>query len=154
MFDRFQLWTDSGGPGKWRGGLGLHREVTALEDTEVTVRAADRCSIPPPGIMGGKPAKGGGWVINRGGAGRIDLPSKKTNQPLRAGDTLSMFVSGGGGFGDPMQRDPELVARDVQQGMVSAEAATRDYGLIIDPVSFKVDTGATARLRGARSLHE
>ena len=66
MFKRFQLWTDSGGPGKWRGGLGLQREVTVLEDAEITVRAADRCRLPPPGIMGGKPGKGGGWVINLG----------------------------------------------------------------------------------------
>lgn len=150
MFKRFQLWTDSGGPGKWRGGLGLHREVTVLEDAEVTVRAADRCRIPPPGIMGGKPGKGGGWVINLGGNEELELPGKKTNQPLRAGDTLSMFISGGGGFGDPRRRDPELVARDVAQGVVSIEAAARDYAVIVDPVSLKVDAAATARLRHAK----
>ena len=137
MFKRFQLWTDSGGPGKWRGGMGLHREVTVLEDAEITVRAADRCRLPPPGIMGGKPGKGGGWVINLGTAKQLDLPSKKTNQPLHAGDTLSMFISGGGGFGDPRERDPELVARDVEQGMVSIEAAARDYAVIVDPVSLQ-----------------
>ena len=150
MFDRFQLWTDSGGPGKWRGGLGLHREVTVLEDTEVTVRAADRCSIPPPGIMGGKPAKGGGWVVNPGSAGQLELPSKKTNQPLRAGDKLAMFISGGGGFGDPKERDPELVARDVAQRMVSVEAAAREYGVAVDPATFKVNAEATAKLRNGR----
>ncbi len=149
-FNRFRLWTDSGGAGKWRGGLGLHREVTALEDAEVTVRAADRCVIPPPGIMGGKPAKGGGWVINLGTDRQIDLPSKKTNQPLHAGDTLSMFISGGGGFGDPMDRAPELVAADVAAGAVSIEAAARDYGVIVNPVSFEVDTAATHKLRAQR----
>jgi N-methylhydantoinase B len=147
MFKRFRFWTDSGGPGKWRGGLGLLREVTALEDAEVTVRAADRCRMPPPGIMGGKPAKGGGWVIDSAGGERIELPSKKTNQPLHAGDTLSMFVSGGGGFGDPRERDVERVAGDVADGVVSIEAAARDYGVIVDPVSFKVDVAATAKLR-------
>ena len=147
MFKRFQLWTDSGGPGKWRGGLGLQREVTVLEDAEITVRAADRCRLPPPGIMGGKPGKGGGWMINLGTPKQLDLPSKKTNQPLHAGDTLSMFISGGGGFGDARQRDPELVARDVAQGMVSIEAAARDYAVIVDPASLKVDAGATAKLR-------
>jgi N-methylhydantoinase B len=146
-FKRFGLWADSGGPGKWRGGMGLHREVTALEDAEVTVRAADRCRIPPPGIMGGKPAKGGGWVINAGTDAPVELPAKKTNQPLRAGDTLSMFVSGGGGCGDPMERDPELVARDVEQGVVTVEAAARDYGVAVDPATFRVDREATARLR-------
>ena len=58
-----------------------------------------------------------------------------------------MFISGGGGFGDARQRDPELVARDVAQGMVSIEAAARDYAVIVDPVSLKVDAGATAKLR-------
>ncbi|MGO9058462.1 MAG: hydantoinase B/oxoprolinase family protein [Candidatus Binataceae bacterium] len=152
MFKRFQLWTDSGGPGKWRGGLGLQREVTVLEDAEITVRAADRCRLAPPGIMGGKPGKGGGWVINLGTAKQLDLPSKKTNQPLHAGDTLSMFISGGGGFGDARQRDPELVARDVAQGMVSIEAAARDYAVIVDAASFKVDAAATAKLRADRAI--
>ncbi len=147
MFQRFRLWPDSGGPGKWRGGVGLHREVTVLQDAEITVRAADRCRIPPLGIMGGKQGKGGGWVINLGTASQIDLPSKKTNQPLHAGDTLSMFMSGGGGFGDPRERDPELVARDVEQGIVSIEAAARDYAIIVDPISFKVDAQATGKLR-------
>ena len=81
------------------------------------------------------------------GDGQIELPGKKTNQPLHAGDTLSMFISGGGGFGDPRERDPELVARDVAQGVVSIEAAAREYAVIVDPVSFKVDTEATAKLR-------
>ena len=152
-FDLYRLWPDSGGPGKWRGGLGLHRQVTTLQDAEVTVRAADRCRIPPPGIMGGMPGKGGGWVINLGAATRNDLPSKKTNQPLHAGDTLSMFVSGGGGFGDPWERNPELVARDAMEGFVSIEAAARDYGVIVDPISFKLDAEATARLRRTRSVH-
>ena len=147
MFRRFRVWPDSGGPGKWRGGMGLHREVTVLDDAEITVRAADRCRIPPLGIMGGKQGKGGGWVLNLGTSKQLDLPSKKTNQPLHAGDTLSMFISGGGGFGDPRERNPELVARDVEQGMVSIEAAARDYGVIVDPVSFNVDAQATARLR-------
>ena len=151
IFNRFRLWPDSGGPGKWRGGMGLHREVTVLQDAEITVRAADRCRIPPLGIMGGKQGKGGGWVINLGTANQVDLPSKKTNQPLYAGDTLSMFVSGGGGFGDPRERDPERVARDVEQGMVSIEAAARDYAVIVDPITFKVNAETTAKLREKRN---
>jgi N-methylhydantoinase B len=151
MYKRFRLWPDSGGPGKWRGGVGLHREVTVLQDAEITVRAADRCRIPPLGIMGGKQGKGGGWVINLGTAKQVDLPGKKTNQPLHAGDTLSMFISGGGGCGDPRERDPELVARDVEQGIVTVEAAARDYAVIIDPASLKVDAPATAKLRQSQA---
>lgn len=104
-------------------------------------------SHPPLGIMEGKPGKGGGWVINLGTAKQIDLASKKTNQPPHAGDTLSMFVSGGGGFGNPHEREPERVASHVEQGMVSPEAAARDYAVIVDPISFKVNAEATAKPR-------
>jgi N-methylhydantoinase B len=58
-----------------------------------------------------------------------------------------MLVSGGGGFGDPLERNAELVARDVADGMVSMQAAARDYGVIVDPITFKVDAEATAKLR-------
>ena len=62
-----------------------------------------------------------------------------------------MFVSGGGGFGDPREREPERVARDVEQGMVSIEAAARDYAVIVDPKTFKVNAEATAKLRQTRN---
>jgi N-methylhydantoinase B len=58
-----------------------------------------------------------------------------------------MFTSGGGGFGDPRMRDPEAVAKDVERGMVSIEAAARDYAVIVDPASFKVQAEATVKLR-------
>jgi N-methylhydantoinase B len=78
---------------------------------------------------------------------QVLLPTKKTNHPVEPGDVLTMFTSGGGGYGDPFQRDPELVARDVRQKLVSVESAARDYGVIVNPVTGTVDSGATARLR-------
>ncbi len=86
-------------------------------------------------------------MINLGTAEQLELPSKKTNQPLHAGDTLSMFISGGGGFGDPRQRDPELVARDVAEGWYRSRPRPATTRVIVDPVSFKVDAEATAKLR-------
>jgi N-methylhydantoinase B len=98
-------------------------------------------------VEGGKAGKGGGWILNPGRADVEELPLKKTNVHVHEGDTLVMLVSGGGGFGDPSGRDPELVAADVRAGIVTPEAAARDYGAIVD-TSGAVDAAATTRLRG------
>ncbi len=66
---------------------------------------------------------------------------------FEAGGTLVNLTGGGGGWGDPLERDPALVARDVRQGLVSPESARRDYGVVVDPVSFEVDERTTAGLR-------
>ena len=146
-FERFELWTDSGGPGRWRGGSGSRRDIRILTDGLFTGRATDRCRRPPPGIYGGSPGAGGGWVLNQGTPEEEPLPAKVTSHPLRAGDVITMLTSAGGGFGDPFERDPELVAADVRDSRVSPEAARRDYGVVIDPTTGAVDTAATAELR-------
>lgn len=146
-FRRFGLWQDSGGPGKWRGGLGLRREVEVLTDAHLTARVTDRSRLPPPGVSGGQPGKGGGWVVNEGSPTAVRLPPKVTGYPLRAGDVLSMFTAGGGGFGPPWERDPQLVLRDVLDQKVSLEGARRDYGVAIDPATMTVDEAETGRLR-------
>jgi len=147
LYRGYGIWNDSGGPGKWRGGCGTWREVEFLQPSLLTVRASDRCKLPPPGVEGGKTGKGGSWFINLGKPTQALLPTKKTNHPVEPGDVLTMFTSGGGGYGDPFERDPELVARDVKQKLVSVESAARDYGVIVNPVTGTVDSGATARLR-------
>ncbi len=114
------------------------------------MRAVDRCKLPPKGVNGGKPGKGGGWILNPGRSDEEELPLKKTNVHVHEGDTLVMLVSGGGGFGDPFTRDPESVATDVRSGIVTTPAAARDYGVIIDSAG-AVDAAATARLREAHS---
>jgi N-methylhydantoinase B len=146
-YERFQVWTDSGGPGKWRGGCGLVKEVTFLTENDLTVRAVDRCRIPPQGLAGGKPGKGGGWIINRGRADEWNPPPKQTNIRVAAGTMVTQLVSGGGGFGDPLERKPELVAQDVQERHVSLESAARDFGVVIDRATGRVDFEATKRLR-------
>ena len=84
--------------------------------------------------------------MQRRSADAEELPLKKTNVHVHQGDTLVMLVSGGGGFGDPLARDPELVAADVRAGIVTPEVAARDYGVIIDSAG-AVEAPATARLR-------
>ncbi len=139
LYRRFRFEPDSGGPGKWRGGCGLVKELKFLTDAELTVRAVDRCKLPPQGVAGGKPGKGGGWILNPGRSDEEELPLKKTNVHVHEGDTLVMLVSGGGGFGDPATRDPDSVAADVRSGIVTPEATARDYGAVIDSTG-AVDT--------------
>ncbi len=150
-FERFELWTDSGGPGQWRGGTGSRRDIRILTDGQFTGRATDRCRRPPPGIYGGAPGAGGGWVLNHGTPEEQPLPAKVTAYPLQAGDVITMLTSAGGGYGNPFDRDPDLVATDVRDGGVSPEAARRDYGVVIDPETGQVDQTATATLRSRRS---
>ena len=150
LFRRYGFWRDSGGPGRMRGGAGVIKQIQMLEPGEATIRAVDRCRIPPQGVLGGKPGKGGGWKLNWGGADERELPRKQTNLPLRAGDVLTMFTSGGGGLGDPLQRHLRKVARDVAEGLVSAQAALSEYGVVLSAEG-EVDVDATARLRTRRS---
>lgn len=135
VYQEYRLVQDSGGPGRWRGGCGLVKTVEFQVDAEITVRGTDRYIVPPQGADGGLPGKPGAWVLNRGRDGETDLPPKRTNHHIRAGDTLTMVVAGGGGLGDPRDRDRDLVRRDVEEGYVSAASARDDYGL---------DIGATA----------
>jgi N-methylhydantoinase B len=71
---------------------------------------------------------------------------KQTNLRIRKGDRLTMYVSGGGGYGDPFERDPDLVGKDVRKGIVTVEGAARDYGVAVD-ASGRVDPASTGRLR-------
>ena len=147
LFQRHQLWQDSGGAGKFRGGLGLRREVKILDSGQVTARATDRCRFPPPGLFDGATGHGGGWVINMDQQDEKVLAPKVSGVPLKAGDTLTMLTSGGGGFGPSWQRDLDAVLRDVEDGIVSIESARRDYGVVIDQATLAIDHDETKRIR-------
>lgn len=144
----YRLSRDSAGPGEWRGGCGVEKEIEFLGEAEITVRATDRCRIPPQGVAGGQPGRGGGWVLNAGRPDEIVLPAKKTNHRVVAGDVLTATVPGAGGYGDPFRRDPALVAADVRAGLVSPEDALRSYGVAVDARG-AIDADATARARHA-----
>ena len=150
-FRRFELWRDSGGAGRWRGGLGTRRELEVLDDVRLTARATDRCRIPPPGIRGGRPGAGGGWIVNQDEADERVLPPKITAHELRRGERLTMLTSAGGGCGEPWERDPPRVLEDVREGRVSVEAARRDYGVAIDRRTLALLDEATRRLRAERA---
>jgi N-methylhydantoinase B len=131
-YECFRLLPDTGGAGQWRGATGTVRTMRFTSDGWLTVRSSDRFARPPRGAAGGEPGAPGGWYINMDKPNEQRLPAKKTNHFLQAGDSLTFINAGGGGFGDPRQRDPAAVARDVRNGLVTREGALRDYGVTID----------------------
>src|SRR5262249_60471436 len=124
LVERSTLRTDSGGEGALRGGLGFSREVRLIEGESRYSVLSDRAVVPPFGV-GGASAAGAARVSVRRDGDEIDFatPGKVTGHPIAAGDVVVMQSAGGGGFGDPLTRDPERVAADVRGGYVSAARA-------------------------------
>jgi len=122
---RFELLPDSGGAGRWRGGLSLEREYQILENATV-IRRYDKSRFPPGGVAGGKAGRGARFVIGVGTPQEYATPSSGRYQ-LSAGDRFLLQSAGGGGYGDPGARDPAMLARDLAEGYVTAEGAKRDY---------------------------
>ncbi|MQA96630.1 MAG: hypothetical protein GEV11_19005 [Streptosporangiales bacterium] len=152
---RRELRTDSGGPGRQRGGLGQVTEVECRVAGPWTVNGnVDRTLFPAAGAEGGGPGAAGSFTTAEG----AELP-RKSLVLLDAGDAVLLRLPGGGGYGDPFTRDPARVRADVADGYVSIEAARRDYGVAITytgppdalvrpPASYTIDERETARLRG------
>lgn len=151
-FERRELRTDSAGPGRTRGGVGDERVFTCTADTLVS-GFLDRWKSAPWGVHGGQDGDSNAFAVERDGT-RLTMrdlglqsDGKFTNVPLRAGDAFVVRSGGGGGMGEPLERDPALVARDVRGGYVSVEAARERYGVVLTEDGF-VDDAATAALRG------
>ncbi len=138
---------DSGGPGKQRGGIGRKMIIKSLEDGDNTPGTisiavqAGRYIYPPEGMFGGQDGSLAQYLKND------DNADPSTMTFCEPGDTISFISAGGGGYGDPFERNPAEVERDVQYGYVSIEKAKQDYGVIIDPDSLKADLTATLNLR-------
>ena len=129
--EEFRLRQDSGGPGKWRGGMGFDKQYVLLAPCDLWANF-DRIGCPPWGVQGAKAGKSGQVLIFKNGKTEPELLYKTENCPLQTGDRVRMSTGGGGGYGDPRQRPIELVARDVIRGFVSRESAQIDYGVVID----------------------
>ncbi|TYO95978.1 hydantoinase B/oxoprolinase family protein [Desulfallas thermosapovorans] len=130
LVERYGLIPDSGGPGKFRGGTGLVREIKALEDATVSV-STERNIRRPWGLQGGAPGKSSRCYIKLPGGTRQEMPGKFTRSVPR--DTAVILeTAGGGGFGNPRDRSPEAVRQDVRSGLVSGEAARKQYGIELD----------------------
>jgi N-methylhydantoinase B len=149
--ESYGLVPDSAGPGEFRGGNSLVREFRALVDDTLLIVRSDKRRFPPHGLFGG--GEGGrSWnIVNPGPAERV-LPTTMTVPVmLRAGDVFRHVMAAGGGFGDPLARDPERVLEDVRSERVSIAHAREAYGVIVLPGAPPVlDRDATARVRAAR----
>ncbi len=146
--ERYGLVPDSGGGGRFRGGLAIERAWRALApDTLLQVRS-DRQRHRPFGLEGGLQGEPSSNVIRRVD-GSLEQPAGMFGATLQAGDVFHHRMPGGGGWGDPLDRDPDAVARDVVDGKVTAAAARDVYGVEIDD-SGCVDSAATAARRAAR----
>jgi N-methylhydantoinase B len=132
--ERYELIPDTGGPGRYRGALGLRRDIRMLIDDVSWARYGDRQRFAPFGVFGGKDGARGQFVLNPGTAGERVMKSKGLDL-LRAGDVVSLRLPGAGGYGDSAQRDRALLLQDIRDGKVSLESAMRDYGLARDEVS-------------------
>jgi N-methylhydantoinase B len=141
-----ELMPDVGGPGKHRGGMSVRRAYRLLADEAVLQVRADRHAFRPYGLYGGRPGQPSHNYLRSNGQER-ELTAKVTMTPMRRGDVFVHEQPGTGGWGDPLERDPARVLRDVRSGLVSAAAARADYGVVLDPVALVVDASATERLR-------
>ena len=132
--ERSELRCDSGGEGTTRGGLGLRRELRLLEGEARYSVLSDRAVLPPFGVAGAGPAAPVKVSLRRDGA-EVDFstPGKVTGVAIRAGDIVVMQSAGGGGYGDPLARDPDRVRDDVMAGYVSPERARLGYGVVLTP---------------------
>ena len=128
VFTRYGLLPDSGGAGENRGGLGLVREFR-LEAPEGSLSTNfERFRFPPYGIKGGQPGSLSSTTVTRADGTIVSLNSKVSGIPLKAGDTVTIKTSGGGGYGDPADRDPARLAEDLAEGLVTEGAARTLYG--------------------------
>ncbi len=149
--ERYELVTDSAGPGTFRGGLGTRRQWRILAEESVINIRTDRFKFSSPGVFGAKPARPSRACLNPGTPEERPLTSKVANLRLKKGDLLSWELAGGGGWGEPRERDPERVRQDVLRGYVSLEAARQDYGVVLNPGDLSLDREATARLRDEKA---
>jgi N-methylhydantoinase B len=154
LTNEYQIVTDSAGPGKFRGGAGVIKTSTlGAADKTVISYICDRERSVVWGINGGLPSTPHGLSLTRAGGMETEwLGSVFSNVELSSGDVFSRPTAGGGGYGDPLQRDPKLVCEDVADEYVSVERALTDYGVVIraidkDLAAYEVDSEGTEAAR-------
>ena len=154
MVEERSLVCDSGGAGKMRGGLGRKMIIRVPDDntapqgpTSIALQAG-RFKYAPQGLFGAGPGVMAKFLVNE----QNGDPSGLTL--CQAGDLIQFRSAGGGGYGDAYERDPDAVEQDVINGYVSIEKARKDYGVVVDPGTLKVDMKATRKARAERKQSE
>jgi len=147
IVEKRELLVDSCGPGKTKGGLGKRVVFKVPDDKYAPLppvnvgMQAGRFIHPPEGLFGGKPGAKAQFLVNEVPGNPYGLTQ------LNPGDVVILDTPGGGGYGHPLEREPEMVERDVMEGYVSLERAEEDYGVVINPETGKVDEEKTTKLR-------
>ncbi|MFU8874042.1 hydantoinase B/oxoprolinase family protein [Micromonospora sp. SL4-19] len=144
IVERLGLAVDSGGPGRYRGGLGYDKHIRMLRDANF-MSIADRAVLSCWGVKGGRAGRPFSVVVDPGGPNEREIDALADAEPVRAGEVIRIRTTGGGGWGDPLTRPYEEVAQDVAWGKVSVTGAREDYGVIMD--GERVDRAASDTLR-------
>jgi N-methylhydantoinase B len=143
IVERLGLAVDSGGPGRYRGGLGYDKHIRMLRDAHF-MSIADRSVLACWGVRGGRAGRPFSVVIDPGGPHERAVDALADAEYVRAGEVIRIRTTGGGGWGDPLDRPYDEVARDVRWGKVSVDGAREDYGVVIG------DPAGSSALRAAR----
>ena len=141
----YEFVPDRAGPGKFRGGAPYRRDYRFTEREAVLQVRSDRRDVRPYGLYGGRPGRPSANSLNPQGENK-PLPSK-FNINIHRGDVFRHELAGGGGWGDPLERDPGMVLADVRNELVSRQAAADDYGVVVDTDAWRIDEAATEALR-------
>ncbi len=145
LIEEYGFLPDTGGPGKYRGALGMVRQYRLLADDAVVQLRADRHVFPCWGIFGGKPGALSHSYFIRDGVAE-EAPSKFV-RPMRRDEVFRSEMAGSGGYGDPLARESEAVAEDVRQEKITIPHAAAEYGVVVDGDTLVLDREATATLR-------
>ena len=144
IIEQYSTEPDSGGAGLHRGGNGIHMTYRFLSPGTISIHD-DRWFVPPWGVNGGEPGKRARKILERADGTQIIVGNKVEDVEVKADDKLHFITWGGGGWGDALERDPQLVAKEIEQGLVTVDGA-RAYGVVI-AADGSVDTAATEALR-------
>ena len=143
--ERYEFISDSGGAGKYRGGLATRRDIRILTDKVSFARYGDRQKFAPLGLFGGLPGSKGAFLLNPENGDGQALASKGLDT-LQNGDLVSLRLPGAGGYGDPGERDLTAIDADLRDGKISPARAQSDYGVVVDSEG-RLDMAATKARR-------
>jgi N-methylhydantoinase B/oxoprolinase/acetone carboxylase alpha subunit len=144
--ERYELRDEPAAPGQWRGGIGIVRVNRFLEPGAYSCEG-DRHTDPPRGIFGGYDGLPAMVRHHKAKGGFEEIPAKVTGFMCEAGEAIELIEPSGGGYGNPLKRDPKLVREDILDDFTSVELAREAYGVVVDPKTFEVDLVKTKKLR-------
>jgi len=149
----YGLVPDSDGPGRFRGGLGMRREIEIQSEKTTLTVSTDRSKLKPWGVFGGLPGGNSSCFIEHSDGQVEKLAYSKMTRPIERGEVVTIVTPGGGGWGDPFTRDPERVLRDVIEELISPERAREYYGVVVERKGyrqFQINRSETDELRSRR----